>query len=482
MDQTTKITTTDVLTPDLCVIGAGSGGLSVAAGAAQMGASVVLIEADLMGGDCLNHGCVPSKSLLAAASWSDLAGDARAFGVRVDTTTDFGQVQAHIRGVIDGIAPHDSVERFEGLGVTVIRDWARFRHGDEVEAGGRRIRARRFVVATGSRPMVPPIEGLGQVPYLTNETIFWVAEQPQHLLVIGAGPIGTEMAQAHRRLGSEVTLIDLGPILPKDDPDLVAVVRNQLQADGVRLIENAKVARAEAPEAGVRITLTGAEGDQIISGSHLLVATGRKAATVDLGLETAGIETNERGIKTDRRLKTTNPKVFAVGDVAGREQFTHMAGHHASVVVRQVLFRLPAKVVERSVPWVTFTDPELAQVGLTEAEAREQHGDAVQVLTEPFTGNDRARAERRTDGLIKLVVDKKGRPLGVSIVGPHAGELILPWSLMIEKKLSLSVMAGIVAPYPTFSEISKRVAGAYFTPKLFSERTAKLVRFLAKFG
>jgi pyruvate/2-oxoglutarate dehydrogenase complex dihydrolipoamide dehydrogenase (E3) component len=467
------------LTPDLCVIGAGSAGLSVAAGAVQMGASVVLIEAHRMGGDCLNYGCVPSKSLIAAAAAAEAMRRCERFGIRpAAPEVDFQAVHGHVHGVIAGIAPHDSVERFEGLGVRVIRERARFTGPGELVAGGQIVRARRFVIATGSRPAVPSVPGLADLPHLTNETVFELTERPQHLLVMGGGPIGCELAQAFRRLGSEATLVDLGPILPKDDPELVAVVRQRLVAEGVILHERVRVVAVE-PGPALVIDADGAR--QRLEGSHLLVATGRRPNVEDLGLDAAGIACDHKGIKTDKRLRTTNARVFAIGDAAGGLQFTHVASYHAGVVIKNALFRLPARATTAAIPWVTYTDPELAAVGLGEAEARDQ-GLAHEVLRWPFAENDRARAERATEGLIKVVASRRGKVLGATIVGAHAGELILPWVLALERRLPLSAMASVVAPYPTLSEVSKRAAGSYFSPRLFGERTRWLVRLLAKLG
>jgi pyruvate/2-oxoglutarate dehydrogenase complex dihydrolipoamide dehydrogenase (E3) component len=465
------------LTPDLCVIGAGSAGLSVAAGAVQMGASVVLIEAHRMGGDCLNYGCVPSKSLIAAAA--EAMRRCERFGIRpAAPEVDFQAVHGHVHGVIAGIAPHDSVERFEGLGVRVIRERARFTGPGELVAGGQIVRARRFVIATGSRPAVPSVPGLADLPYLTNETVFELTERPQHLLVMGGGPIGCELAQAFRRLGSEATLVDLGPILPKDDPELVAVVRQRLVAEGVILHERVRVVAVE-PGPALVIEADGAR--QRLEGSHLLVATGRRPNVEDLGLDAAGIACDHKGIKTDKRLRTTNARVFAIGDAAGGLQFTHVASYHAGVVIKNALFRLPARATTAAIPWVTYTDPELAAVGLSEAAAQDQ-GLTHEVLRWPFAENDRARAEHATEGLIKVVASRRGKVLGATIVGAHAGELILPWVLALERRLPLSAMASVVAPYPTLSEVSKRAAGSYFSPRLFGERTRWLVRLLAKLG
>lgn len=469
---------------DIAVIGAGSGGLSVAAGAAQMGADVVLIEKHKMGGDCLNTGCVPSKSLLAAGHTAELVRGSGAFGVNGhEPDIDFARVNRHVHDVIESIAPHDSMERFEGLGVRVIKAAARFESPTRVEAAGYRIDAKRFVIATGSSAALPPIPGLGQVPALTNESIFDLTERPEHLIVIGGGPVGAEMAQAHCRLGSRVTILEAFSLLGKDDPEAIQVVRRRLQEEGVDIRESARIARVEPRGNGVAVIL-GAEGqgEESLEGTHLLVAAGRRPNVDGLDLEAAGVACSPQGIQVDKRLRTTNKRIFAIGDVAGGYQFTHMAGYHAGIVLRNALFRIPAKVKYHAVPWVTYTDPELAHVGTTEAAARQEQGDAVRVLRRSFEDNDRARAERATDGFIKVVVGGKGRILGATIVGRHAGELILPWVLAIDRGLKIGAMANVIAPYPTLGEVSKRVAGSYYTDALFGEKTRKLVRFLQRFG
>jgi pyruvate/2-oxoglutarate dehydrogenase complex dihydrolipoamide dehydrogenase (E3) component len=464
-----------VLQADLCVIGAGSGGLSVAAGAVQMGASVVLVEKHRMGGDCLNTGCVPSKALLAAAHAADAVRHAGRFGVNGhEPAVDFARVHAHVHGVIGAIAPHDSVERFEGLGVTVLRAAARFTGPAEVEAGGTRIRARRFVLATGSTAAVPPVPGLAELPFLTNETVFDLAARPDHLVVIGGGPIGVEMALAFRRLGAAVTLFERSAILPKDEPEAVAVIRAALLREGVALHEGAEIIAARRAGNGIEVELKGAEGPLLVQGSHLLVAAGRRPNLEGLGLDAAGIAATPRGITVDAGLRTTNRRVFAIGDVAGGPQFTHIAGYHAGIVIRSALFGLPAKVDYAALPWVTYADPELAHVGLTEAEAR-QAGHPVSLLTQPLHGNDRAQAERATEGLIKVVLGKGGRILGATIVAPRAGEMIGLWGLAIQQRLKIGAIASSIAPYPTLSEISKRAAGGFYTPRLFGAGTRRLV-------
>ncbi|QDY69845.1 dihydrolipoyl dehydrogenase family protein [Qingshengfaniella alkalisoli] len=457
---------------DICVIGGGSGGLSVAAGAVQMGASVVLLEHGKMGGDCLNYGCVPSKALIAAGRRAHAMTGANRYGVaNMEPQVDFGAVKDHVFGVIDAIAPVDSQERFEGLGVRVIRETGHFISDSELEAGDFRIKARRFVIATGSSPFVPPIPGLGDVEYYTNETIFELRERPSHLIVVGGGPIGVELAQAHRRLGSEVTVIEGVRALGKDDPDFAAIVLDQLRAEGVEIIEGAQAERVSRSDDGIVVHLP--EGRDV-HGSHLLMAVGRRANVDSLDADKAGIDTNRAGIVVDDRLRSSNRRVYAVGDVAGRMQFTHVAGYHAGIVIRQTLFGLPAKAKQDHIPWVTYSDPELAQIGLTEDQARTEHGDRVEIARFDFAENDRAQTERATVGRIKVMV-VKGRPVGVSIVGKNAGELISLWSLVIANGMKMSAVAGMVAPYPTISEINKRVAGAYFSPRLFDNPTVKRV-------
>ena len=473
---------TKLLKPYLCIIGAGSGGLSVAAAAAQLGVNTVLIERGKMGGDCLNYGCVPSKSLIAAAHAAHAARQAGRFGVEAGSPdADFPRVRDHVRDVIASIAPHDSQERFEGLGATVLRESAVFVGRDEVQAGEFRIRARRFVIATGSSPMVPSVPGLEQVPYFTNETIFENDVRPEHLLVLGGGPIGCELAQAHRRLGCEVTIVQRGRLLSRDDPDLAEVVHRRFLDEGISVVEHAAVTSVAQSDGIVRITVEDGEGIRELAGTHLLVAAGRRASIEDLNLDAAGIRCHRRGVAVDDGLRTSNRRVYAIGDAIGRLQFTHVAGYHAGIVVRRALFRLPARVNESVAPWVTYTDPELAQVGLSEAQARDTYGDQVRVAKMPLEGNDRFRAERETEGLLKVMVHR-GRVVGASMVGAHAGELIQPWCLMATHRMKIGQMTSTILPYPTRGEINKQVAGSYFTPALFGKRTRRLVGFLTRLG
>lgn len=473
----------DAIRADICVIGAGSAGLSVAAGAAQLGRRTVLIEAGKMGGDCLNAGCVPSKALLAAARVAQTVRESSAFGVKTAAPEiDGAAIHAHVAKVIAQIAPNDSQERFETLGCTVIRAPAQFTDARTLEAGGTNIRARRFVIATGSRPAVPPLPGLADIPYFTNETIFEKNFLPPHLLIVGGGPIGCEMAEAHRRLGSAVTIVEAARLLPRDDAEAAGVVREALMHEGVRILENTQVTSFRKTEAGgIEVQIVTAHGSEILAPSHVLIAVGRKPNLEGLGLEQAEVDWEPKGITVDHRLRTSNSRVYAIGDVAGSPQFTHVAGYQAGLVIRNALFRLPIGANYATVPHVTYTDPELAQVGLTEEAARA--GDArVRVTRAAFAENDRAVAMREGRGFAKLVADRKGRLIGATIVGPKAGELIAGLGLAIGQGVKLSALAGQVIAYPTLAEISKRAAGAYFTPALFSGRTRALVRLLSWFG
>ena len=473
---------TNEITADICVIGGGSGGLSVAAGASQMGADVVLLESGKMGGDCLNYGCVPSKAMIAAAHAAHAVRSAGRFGIGAgEPSVDFEKVHDHVHGVIGAIAPHDSVERFEGMGVRVIQERGRFVGPNKVRAGDTVITAKRIVISTGSRAGVPPIPGLEDVPFLTNETVFDKKAAPAHLIVIGGGPIGSELAQAHRRLGCKVTILEMFSVLGKDDPELTEVVKNRMLSEGIVMREGIKIIRVERADNGVAVIIEDDGREDRIEGSDLLVSAGRVPNLEGLDLEAAGIDYDKRGVTVDARLRSTNRKVFAIGDVAGGFQFTHVAGYHAGIVIRNALFRWPAKVDYSALSWVTYTDPELAHVGMTEAQAREKHGN-IRVLRHAFAENDRAQAERETDGLAKIITTGKGVIVGASIVGPHAGELLQSWILPIQKKMKIGAVAGLIIPYPTLGEVNKRAAGSYYTPTLFSERTKKIVRFLLRFA
>ncbi|MCK0122455.1 FAD-dependent oxidoreductase [Loktanella sp. F6476L] len=457
---------------DICIIGGGSGGLSVAAGAVQMGAKVVLLEGHKMGGDCLNYGCVPSKALIASAKQAYAMSHGSALGIADEQAqVDYAAAKDHVADVIATIAPVDSVERFEGLGVQVIQEFGAFISENEVQAGDTIIEARRFVVATGSGPFVPPIDGISDVTYYTNENIFDLREKPKHLIIIGGGPIGMEMAQAHRRLGCDVTVIEGAKAFGNDDPEMAEIVLNKMRDEGIQIIEGAQAEKISGTDDSV--TVHTPKGD--FTGSHLLMAVGRKVNIDKLDLDKGNIAHDRRGLKVGDDLRSeTNKKVYAAGDVAGGLQFTHVAGYHAGVLIRSLLFGLPSKQKTSHIPWATYTDPELSQVGLTEAQAREKHGDKLEVVRFEYHHNDRAIAERKTTGLIKVMV-VKGRPVGASIAGHLAGELISMWAMAIANNMKMSAIANTVLPYPTISEVNKRAAGAYFSPRLFDSAMVKRV-------
>ena len=462
---------------DLAVIGAGAAGLSVTAGAAQLGLRVALIERDRMGGDCLNSGCVPSKAMLAASHAARAATDAARFGVFLPAPQiDWAAVNAHVRGVIDAIAPTDSEARFTALGATVLRGEARFTGSTTLAVDGRPLSAKRIVIAAGSEAAVPPIPGLDSVPFLTNATIFGQPERPDHLLILGGGPIGLEMADAFSGLGSRVTVVEAATIAGRDDPELVDGLRRALAGRGVTLMEGVGVASIQA---GPMLVL--ADGRRV-SGSHLLVATGRRPNLASLNLPAGGVQATRLGVATDQGLRSlSNKRVYAVGDIAdpqgiGPRAFTHVGLYHAGIVIRRALFRLPARVDYAALPRVTYTAPELAQVGLTEREAREA-GHTVSILRWPLSDNDRATAERDSEGMVKLVA-VRNRIIGAGILAPHAGDLIGQWTLAISQRTRLSALAGLIAPYPTRGEAAKRAVSSYFTARLFSDRTRTVVRWL----
>lgn len=473
---------TQSINTDICVIGAGSGGLSVAAAAGQMGAKTVLVEKGRMGGDCLNFGCVPSKSLISAGRVADSIRRAEQFGIEAqEPRVDFSRVHDHVHEVIGSIAPQDSVERFRALGVNVIQAPARFISPREVDADGVRITAKRFVIATGSSALVPPVAGLDEVPFWTNETVFDNRERPGHLVVIGGGPIGLELAQAFRNLGCGVSVVEMLSPLAREDPELVNVVTTALRRSGVAIHSYSKVASVGSGGEGVVVEIEHNGLNSKIEGTHLLLAAGRMPNIEGLGLDEAGIRHSQNGIEVDARLRTTNTRVFAIGDVAGGLQFTHVANYHAGIVIRNALFRLPTKVDYVAIPRATYTDPELAQVGLSEDEASRRH-EQIRVLRWPIAENDRAHTERHRDGLVKVIITKRGRVLGAAIVAERAGDLIQPWVLAVSQGLKISALAGMVVAYPTLSEINKRAAGSYYVPTLFGQRTRRLVQFLLRFA
>jgi pyruvate/2-oxoglutarate dehydrogenase complex dihydrolipoamide dehydrogenase (E3) component len=471
-----------VLTPDLCIVGAGAAGLSVAAAAGMMQVPTVLVEKGEMGGDCLNHGCVPSKALIAAGKLAHGMRHAGDFGLAPHAPEiDLAAVQAHVRQVIAAIAPNDSAARFGALGVQVIRAAAHFTDPRTLVAGDTEIRARRFVLATGSKARLPDIPGLAEAPYLTNETLFLLTERPQHLAIIGGGPVGMEMAQAHRRLGIAVTLLQSGRVLAREEEEAAALVAGLLRREGVTIHENARVTSVSGVDGQLTIRAA-VNGEAIeIEASHLLVAAGRKVTTEGLGLEAARIAFNETGIVVDKGLRTTNRRVYCIGDAVGGPQFTHVANYHAGLVLRDALFRLPVKADHAHVPRVTFTDPEVASVGLSEAEARKQAG-GMRALRWPMAENDRAQADRKIEGFVKAVVDKKGRILGVTIVAANAGELILPWQMAMRDGERIQRFTGLTFAYPTASEATKRVATAFLLPQLRGPWLQRALRLLRRLG
>lgn len=474
----------ETLKPDICVIGGGSGGLSVAAAAAAFGVPVVLIERGKMGGDCLNAGCVPSKALLAAAKRAEAMRAAAAFGMTAQAVNvDFAKVHDHVQRVIGAIAPTDSAERFRGLGVRVIKGHAKFKDRRTVVVGDDyEIRARRFVIAAGSTPARPPIPGLDEGPYLTNETVFNLTERPNSLIIIGAGPIGLEMAQAFCRLGSAVTVLEAAVPLAKDDPECAAIVLDQLDREGIVVRNSVNVTRVNHASGRVSVTFAGAGGEESVEGHALLVAAGRRPTTDGLDLEAAGVKYDRAGIRVNKRLKTSNRRVYAIGDcAAGQLQFTHAANYHAGLVIRNALFRLRTKVNNDLVPWATYTEPELAQIGLTEAQARERKL-KFRILRWPYHDNDRAQAERETHGHIKVITSGKGRILGATIVGAQAGEMIAMWTLAIAQGLNIRAITDIILPYPTLSELGKRAAIDYFTPSLTNPWVRRIITWLRIFG
>ena len=449
---------------DLIVIGAGSAGLTAAGGAALFGLKVGLIEAGAMGGECLNTGCVPSKALLTAAKVAQGARNGARFGVGATPEIDWSGVRAHVARAIAEIAPHDAQERFEAMGIEVIRAPAQFIDRKTVRVGERRLTAPRIVIATGSKPAVPPIDGLEGTPYLTNETLFGLEVLPEHLVIIGGGAIGVEMAQAFRRLGSTVTLIARDRVLPRDDFDAAELVAAQLRDEGVAIECGRQVARIAMQGAAFSLSLD--DGRPIV-GSHLLIAAGRRANVAALDLDAAGVKRCKDGIEVDARRCTSNRRIYAIGDCRAGPRFTHVAGYEGALVGLAIALGWPGKVDWRALPHVTYCDPELAQIGLTEAEVRERHG-KVEVTREDFSDNDRAVTEGDTRGFLKLV-RHRGKLLGVTIVGAHAGDLLLPWAQIIAGKASAFALGSAIVAYPTRSEISKAGAFAAYSPLVFGK-------------
>jgi pyruvate/2-oxoglutarate dehydrogenase complex dihydrolipoamide dehydrogenase (E3) component len=477
----------ETIRPDICVIGAGAGGPQVAVQAAAFGVGVVLVDPNVgpggpTGDDAVRAGRLPLSALIAAARRAHVAAGSAGFGVLGKSVrVDFGRVRSHVQGVIAARAPNLARERLAGLGVRVIEGAARFRDRSTLAvAGDIEIAARRFVIATGSSPALPPIAGLEAVPYLTTQTAFDLASCPEHLIVIGAGSVGLEFAQAFRRLGAQVTVLDAAEPLGQDDPECAAVVLDQFVREGIR-VRTGIVARVAEVAMELQVLLTGANGQETIEGTHILIAGERWANVVGLGLDAAGIKYDEHGIAVDKSLKTANRRVYAIGDVTAGQQPVHAADHQAGLVVRNALFRMPVRFDPEAIPRVTFTDPELAQVGLTEAVARRRRY-RIRVLRWPYRENDRAHAEGEARGHIKVVTNRRGRILGVTIVGAGAGELITAWTLAISLGGNIRAFAGIMVPYPTLSEIGKSAASTYFMSSLTSPWVRRIIAWLRRLG
>ena len=462
-------------THDVIVIGGGAAGLVAAGGCALFGLEVALIEGRKMGGECLNDGCVPSKALITAAKRAAEAREGTRYGVTLDQPkVDWLGVRQHIRDAIAAIEPHDSEERFEEMGCEVIRDWAKMTGPQSVEVGGRTLRAPRIVIATGSKPAIPPIEGVDSVPYLTNENIFDIDALPDHLVIVGGGVIGMEMAQAFRRLGSAVTVVEPDELMARDDRESVALVREVMEGEGVRFVKGL-ARKVEGREGAVRLHV----GEETVDGSHLLIATGRKARCEGFGLEDIGVKMGRGGIVTDERRRTTVKGIYAIGDCRDGPRLTHVSGYEGSNVALEITLGLPAKVDYSALPWCTYTEPEVAQIGLTEQEAREKYGEKLRVVTESFHDNERALTEGNDKGQAKVML-KGTKVVGASLVGKNVGELLLPYTQTITGKSSTFALGSAVIAYPTRSEITKATAFAAWEPTVFGPLPKKWAGFLAR--
>jgi pyruvate/2-oxoglutarate dehydrogenase complex dihydrolipoamide dehydrogenase (E3) component len=469
---------------DLGIIGWGAAGLTAAAGGAQFGAKTILIEkSGRLGGDCLHYGCVPSKTLIRTAGVWSLARRSAEFGLPALSMppVDLASVMNRVREVIARIQHHDSVERFCGLGAEVRFGRPVFANDHVVTVDGKRIAAKNWIIATGSGPVVPPVEGLAGVPYWTNETVFSQEILPSRLIVLGGGPIGLEIAQAFGRLGSQVIIVEfLDQILGPEDADMAAVLKARLEAEGLKIHTGTKAVRAQSRGSKILLTIAPASSageERVIEGDAIVVSTGRAANVGGLGLEAAGVAFTARGIPTDLRMRTNIRHIYACGDVNGQLPFTHVAGYEAGIALTNSVLHLPRKADYGRIGWCTYTDPEVASVGLNEKRARKE-GIDCQIFEELFADNDRALAEGETLGKIKILLNPKGKLLGCQIIGSQAGELIHEWVIAMAGAVKLSTIAGAVHIYPTLSEISKRAAGQFFSGKIFSDTTKTILRFL----
>ncbi|MGV1014176.1 MAG: dihydrolipoyl dehydrogenase family protein, partial [Methyloceanibacter sp.] len=406
------------------------------------------------------------------------------FGIDViEAQIDHRGVHDHVHGVIAALAPNDSIERFTGLGVRVIQAKANFLDKNTIEAGRFLVRARRFVIATGSVPVIPSISGLDHVPYFTNETIFNVGDRIQHLIVLGGGAQGLELAQAHSMLGSHVTIFDSGDFLPGEDPEATAILLKRLEDTQIMLYPNTRVEKVERVTGGIAVHIHKDDETVVIKGTHLLIATGRKPNVNSLSLERAGVTYTDGGIKVNEQLKTSNGRIYAVGDVIGGAHSTHLAHYQAGIVIRNALFRLKPDVSAGTIPRVIYTAPELAQVGLTEAEAHKRYRRrSIRIYRWPYADNDRAQCERETEGFIKVITKRDGTILGCTIVGAQAGELIQLWILAMAKEIKIGDMISLVLPSPTLSELSKRAVYAYYQTKLARGWLRSVIRLMRRFG
>ena len=467
---------------DIGIIGGGAAGLTVASGTAQLGAKTLLIEKEgALGGDCLHYGCVPSKTLIKSANVYHAIKHARVYGLPALEVppVEFHQVADRIRSVVAKIQEHDSVERFCGLGAQVEFGAAHFTDEHTVDIEGRSYTAHKWVIATGSSPIVPPIDGLREIDYLTNREIFYMDRLPASMTILGGGPIGIEMAQAFNRFGCRVTVVDMsGQILGKEDKDMADAVMTVLENEGVSFLLNAKVVRVRQERSDRKAVVVETHGgEQTLVADSILVAIGRTANVGGLGLEDIGVDFDRVGIKVDNRMRTSQKHIYAAGDINGGYQFTHAAGYEGGIVVANAVFRLPRRADYRFLPWCTYTDPELASIGMNEKVAQERGIDYT-VWSEAFADNDRSLAEEQRTGSIKMLLDEKEKPLGVQILGPRAGDLVSEWVAVLNGNTKLSTLASAVHPYPTLGEINKRVAGNYLAPKIFSERIRKGLKLI----
>jgi len=466
---------------DIGIIGGGAAGLTVASGAAQLGAKTLLVEKEkALGGDCLHYGCVPSKTLIRTAQVYHLMKNSRAFGLPAIETrpVDFQAVKKRIQSVIETIQKHDSEERFCSLGAKVQFGEPSFVDEHSVRLNGNTVSARNWVIATGSSPSVPAIEGLDKTPYITNKEIFSLDQIPSSMVILGAGPIAIEMAQAFCRLGTQVSVVQRSDqILTKEDKDMADEIMKVLGSEGVTFHLNASVLRVKDLGSEKELVLKdGEEAPISLKAEKILVAMGRDPNVKALGLEGIGVEFDRKGIKVDDRMRTTRKHIYAAGDITGTYQFTHAAGYEGGIVVSNAIFHLPRRANYTFLPWCTYTDPELASIGMNEKRAREA-GMEYSIWTEPFKSNDRSLAQGEQAGKIKLLLDKSEKPLGVQILGPQAGELVSEWVAVLNGKVKLSTLATAVHPYPTLGEINKRVAGTLLSQKVFSERVRKGLKF-----